>query len=762
MSKKWILYPILTLITLGLIGVATLAIAIMITYPRLPSVQGLQDYRPVIPLKIYTADGVQIGEFGQERRDFVKIQDVPQQMKHAIMSAEDERFYEHSGVDYVGVGRALLANLTQGHTVSGASTITQQVAKNFFLSPERTLERKFKEALLAFKIEQNLSKDQILELYMNQINLGQRAYGFGAAAKTYFGKPLSELSVAEMAMLAGLPKAPSKFNPVVNPDRAKLRQMYVLRRMHELKYITDEEYEAAKVEQLHVVKSVEGFPAHGEYVAEMARQFMYDQFKDAAYSQGFKVYTTVESKHLEAAYDAVRFGLLSYDRRHGYRGAESFVDISTDSSEEYLDAALAEVKDSGDIYPAVVLEASSNKVVAYRKSGGAIEITGNGLKFAKSMLTNKANESVRIRPGAVIRVTKGDEGNWSITQIPQIESAFVSADPNTGAIKALIGGFDFNRNNFNHSTQAWRQPGSSFKPFIYSAAIEKGFTAATVVNDAPLSIDQGGQHWEPKNSDGKYEGPMTIRRALTKSKNLVSIRLLQAITPQYAQEYIKKFGFSPDHHPAYLTMALGAGTVTPYQMAGAYSVFANGGYKVQTYFIDRIEDSKGKTIFQSKPYKAGENAPLAIDPRNAYIMTSMLGDVVRYGTAARAMSLGRRDLAGKTGTTNDVIDAWFAGFSQRNLVAIVWVGYDQPKPLGGSESGGHAALPIWMNYMAQTLKGVPERPLQAPQGMVNSGGEVFYGEHTNVAPDLGLDNSSTEEVPASSATSVDTIKDMLF
>ncbi|WP_018149871.1 penicillin-binding protein 1A [Leeia oryzae] len=762
MSRKWIFYPILGLFTLFLIGVAVLAIAIMLTYPRLPSVQGLQDYRPVIPLKIYTADGVQIGEFGQERRDFIKIQDVPLKMKQAILSAEDERFYEHSGVDYQGVLRALLANVMQGHTVSGASTITQQVAKNFFLSPERTFERKFKEALLAFKIEQNLSKDQILELYMNQINLGQRAYGFGAAAKTYFGKPLQNLSIAEMAILAGLPKAPSKFNPVVNPERAKLRQQYVLRRMRELNYITDDELQAAKIEPLHVQKSVADFPAHGEYVAEMARQFMFDQFKDSAYTQGFKVYTTVESDHLEAAYLAVRHGLLDFDKRHGYRGAESYIDISSDSSEEFLDSALMDVKDSGDIYPAVVLEASTNKVVAYRKGGETLEITGNGLRFAKQMLSSKANEAVRIRPGAVIRVSRTSADNWEIVQLPQIESAFVSADPNTGAIKALIGGFDFNRNNFNHSTQAWRQPGSSFKPFIYSAAIEKGFTAATVVNDAPLVIDQGGQHWEPKNSDGKFEGPMTIRRALAKSKNLVSIRLLQAITPQYAQSYIQKFGFAADHHPAFLTMALGAGTVTPYQMAGAYSIFANGGYKVQTYFIDRIEDGKGKVIFQSKPYKAGVNAPLAIDPRNAFIMNSMMGDVVRYGTAARAMSLGRRDLAGKTGTTNDVMDAWFAGYSQRNLVGVVWVGYDQPKPLGGQETGGHAALPIWMTYMGHVLKGVPERPLDTPQGVVNNGGEYFYGEHTNVAPDLGLDNSSPDEAPASSATSVDSIKEMLF
>ncbi|NLR75072.1 penicillin-binding protein 1A [Leeia aquatica] len=775
-SRKWITYPLLFMVSLGLIGIAILAIAVMIVYPRLPDVKVLQDYRPAIPLRVYTADGVQIGEFGQERRDFLKIADVPEKMKQALMAAEDERFYQHGGVDYISVARALLSNFTKGKTVSGASTITQQVAKNFFLTPEQTMERKFKEALLAFKIEQNFSKDQILELYMNQINLGQRAYGFGAAAKIYYGKPINELSIAQYAMLAGLPKAPSKFNPVVNPERAKTRQLYVLRRMHELGFITDAEWSAAQVEELHVLKSQADFTVRGEYVAEMVRQFMVDQYKDAAYTQGYKVYTTILADHQETAHLAVRHGMLDFDKRHGYRGAESYIDISNyaegpvEQREDYLDQMLQEVKDSGDIYPAVVLEASPKKVVAYRKGGETLELTGAGLQFAQRMIGPKANEAVRIRPGAVIRVFQNSKGQWEISQLPQIESAFVSMDPNTGAMKALVGGFDFNRNNFNHATQAWRQPGSSFKPIIYSAALEKGFTASTIINDAPLVIDQGGQRWEPKNSDGRFSGPMSLRQALTKSKNLVSIRILQAITPQYAQEYMQKFGFTPDKHPPYLTMALGAGSVTPYQMSAAYSVFANGGYKVQPYFIERIEDPKGKVVFQSKPYVVGQNAPEAIDPRNAFIMTSVMGDVVRYGTAARAMSLGRKDLAGKTGTTNDVMDAWFAGFSQRNLVGVVWVGYDQPKPLGGSETGGHAALPIWMTYMGKVLKGIPERPLPMPKGVVKQGSEYYYAERTSTAPGLGLDNSSSAR-PASgeggdggeeAGTNVETVRDLLF
>lgn len=733
-----------------------LAIAIIITYPRLPSLDVLTEYRPKIPLRVFSSDGQVIGEFGEERRSFVRIQDVPLLMKQAVLAAEDERFYQHSGVDYVGVMRAAAGNLVSGHARSGASTITMQVAKNFFLSSEKTFTRKFNEALLAFKIEHTLSKDQILELYFNQIYLGQRAYGFAAAAQAYYGKPVKDLSIAEMAMLAGLPKAPSAYNPVVNPDRARLRQMYVLRRMRELNFITPEQYEAAKAEKMVLASQVQesgGLPA--QYVAEMVRQAMYERYKDKAYTEGYRVYTTIDARHQQWAFDALRAGLIDFDRRHGYRGPESFIDISAineDERGEALDDALSEIRDSGDMQPAVVLSAKPDEVKAYLRGGKMAVIKGTGLSFARSGLNPRLTPAQRIRVGSVIRVRANPKGYWEIVQMPEVEGAFVSLDTQTGAIRSLIGGFDFNRTSFNHVTQAWRQPGSTFKPFIYSAGIERGFTPSTMVNDAPLAIDPqaiSGQKWEPKNDDGKFYGMMTMRRALVLSKNLVSIRVLMAIGTDYAQQYIQRFGFSPKQHPAYLTMALGAGSVTPLQMAEGYAVFANGGARVRAYFIDRIEDANGRLIARTAPAQAGKNAPQVIDPRNAYIMSSMLRDVVRYGTANRAMSLGRQDLAGKTGTTNEFRDAWFAGFNP-GLVAITWVGYDKPKSLGRYGYGGTAALPIWINYMANALKGVPEVDTPLPAGLVVRQGaglrgndEYYYQEFQRTNPELRINNSGS-------------------
>ncbi|MBB5017477.1 penicillin-binding protein 1A [Chitinivorax tropicus] len=687
-------------------------------------------------------------------------------MKQAILAAEDVRFYEHSGVDYIGVARAAISNVLSSQVKQGASTITQQVAKNFFLSSERSFSRKFNEILLAFKIEHNLSKDKILELYFNQIYLGQRAYGFAAAAQTYFGKNLEQLSVAEMAMLAGLPKAPSAYNPVANPNRAKQRQEYVIRRMREFKFISDEQMQLAKAEKLHVLRSPVTFSSDALYVAEMVRQVMYDRYKEAAYTQGFKVYTTVDKTHQDAAYAAVRKGIQEYDRRHGYRGPEATVEIAADVTDDQLDDELQKVNDAGDLVPAIVLSVNTKSVSAHLKDGETISINGNGLKFAQRNLTDKVNPANKITRGSIIRVQRDDKGNWAITQLPQVETAFVAVDPNNGAIRALIGGFDFSRNNFNHVTQAWRQPGSSFKPFIYSAAIDKGFTPQSVINDAPLAIDPatiGGQHWEPKNYDGTFSGPITLRNALTKSKNLVSIRILMAITPQYAQEYITRFGFDPKNHPPYLTMALGAGSVTPLQMAGGYAVFANGGYRVTPYFIDRIEDGKGNVLAKTQPEEAGKNAKQVIDPRNAFIMTSIMSDVVRRGTAAKAMTLGRGDLAGKTGTTNDQYDAWFAGF-QRNLVAVSWMGYDQPRSLGNAETGGQAALPIWIGYMGKALKGEPEFKPVIPEGVVakpleTENGTIvdyFYEEFQQTNPELGVDSGT------SPAQVQEEVKDMLF
>ena len=750
-----------------MLAIGALLILVIVTYPRLPSLDTITDYRPKIPLRIFTQDGQQIGEFGEERRAFVPIDKVPLQMKQAILAAEDERFYQHGGVDYIGVARAALTNLLSAEARQGASTITQQVAKNFFLSSERTFTRKFNEALLAFKIEHNLSKDKILELYINQIYLGQRAYGFASAAQIYYGKRLDDLSVAEMAMLAGLPKAPSSYNPVANPRRAQLRQQYVLRRMRELKFIDDQQLQLAQREHMKLQRNQQGFNAQALYVAEMVRQYMYDKYREEAYTKGFRVYTTLDSQHQAAAYEAVRKGMLDYDRRHGYRGPEGFVELTGESNEDTYEDELQKYSDAGDLLPALVLSASSQKVQAHIKGGETITISGNGLRFAARSLSNKTNPQNRIRRGAVIRAQKNSDGGWSIAQIPAAEAAFVSIDPDSGALKSLIGGFDFNHNNFNHVTQAWRQPGSSFKPFIYSAGLEKGITPSTVINDAPLAIDPatiGGQNWEPKNFDGSYSGPISMRNALTKSKNLVSIRILMAITPQYAQEYVTRFGFDPKSHPPYLTMALGAGSVTPLQIAGGYSIFANGGFRVTPYFIDRIEDGKGQILARTEPEMVGKNAQQVIDPRNAFIMTSIMGDVVRRGTAAKAAILGRHDLAGKTGTTNDQFDAWFAGF-QRTVVAVAWMGYDQPRSLGGSETGGQAALPIWISYMGKALKNVPEYQPTVPEGVVvqshDSGNgmtnEYYYQEYTQTNPELRLEQGSQNNGQVQ-----DEVKDMLF
>ena len=618
--------------------------------------------------------------------------------------------------------RAMVRNLIRSGGLQGGSTLTQQLAKNLFLTQERTASRKIQEAILAIWLERNFTKDQILELYVNQIYLGQRAYGFAAAAQIYFGKPLDQISLAEMAMLAGLPKAPSSFNPVVNPKRAKLRQQYVLRRMRELGFITDDQWQSADKQVLAVKKYVNEYSVKADHFSEMVRQIMFDRFKDEAYTSGFRVYTTLSVNHQEAAHAAVRKGVIEYDRRRGYRGAESYAELGPSPSEEDFEDALQDESESDDIFPALVLDVSARAVKVYRKGGETFEITGEGLKFAQKMIGDKAPANQRLRRGAVIRVQKDEKGQWGISQLPQAEAALVSLDPADGAVRALIGGFDFNRNKYNHVTQALRQPGSSFKPFIYSAALEKGFTAATIINDAPLTFDAsqtGSEPWEPKNFDGKFEGPMRLRTALTKSKNLVSVRILQSITPQYAQDYITRFGFEAKYHPPYLTMALGAGNATPMQMVGGYAVFANGGFRVAPYFISRIEDAKGNVVAQARPDRAGEGAERAIDARNAFIMTSILQDVVRAGTATRAMQLGRNDLAGKTGTTNEFVDAWFCGFGS-GLVAVAWIGFDNPHTLGHNETGAQAALPMWISYMGKAMKGVEEVVRAVPEGVVQA------------------------------------------
>ncbi len=722
MLLRWLLLPLFLLLGSLLSMLALAGIVLILAYPRLPAVDVLTDYHPKIPLRVYTSDGHLIGEFGEERRHFVRIQDVPEMMKQAILAAEDERFYQHPGIDTLGVLRAAYANFVGGGKRQGASTITMQVARNFFLSSEKTLTRKLYEALLAFKIESNLSKDEILQIYINQIYLGQRAYGFAAAARIYFGRDLKDLDVAEMAMLAGLPKAPSAYNPVANPKRAKLRQQYVLKRMLQLGFIDDSQFAKAEARQLMVRRQIDNFTVKASYAAEMARQIAVEAFPDDAYAAGIKVITTLTRQDQEAAYRSLRKAVLDYDRRHGYRGAEGYVDMKsvTTDDDEKIDELLYEFEDADDLRLALVLEASPTKLRAYLAGGDIVTVEGAGLKFAQRMLDEKAPANKRLRRGAIIRLNQDNKGRWQITQWPDVEAAFVAANPNDGAVRALVGGFDFNRNKFNHVTQAWRQPGSSMKPFVYSAALEKGFTPISVLADEPISVtaeETGSQAWEPRNYDGKYDGPMTLRTALAKSKNMVSIRLIQAIDPRYAQDYVTRFGYEAERNPPYLTLALGAGSVTPWQHLGAYAVFANGGYKVEPHLVKQILGPDNRVLAETKPLLAGDESLRIIDERNAWLMDSLMKGVVQRGTATRAaQALKRSDLAGKTGTTNDYVDAWFCGY-QPSIVGIAWIGFDQPKRLGSGETGGSAALPIWIGYMETSLKDVPEMHRNAPAGL---------------------------------------------
>ncbi|OXI27544.1 penicillin-binding protein 1A [Burkholderia semiarida] len=721
-------------VALVVAGGLVLGYALVVAWPNMPSLDALTDYRPKVPLRIYTSDHVLIGEFGEERRDVVHFKDVPDSLKKAILAIEDARFYDHGGVDLTGIIRAGFVALTNGHASQGASTITMQVARNFFLSSEKTYTRKIYEMLLAYRIERALTKDQILEVYMNQIYLGQRAYGFASAARVYFGKDLKDITLAEAAMLAGLPKAPSAYNPVVNPKRAKVRQEYILERMLELNFITREQYDEASAQPLVVKGPGRDFSVHAEYVAEMVRQMMYAQYREETYTRGFNVVTTIDSADQQVAYTALRKGIMDYERRHGYRGPEGFIELpaGADDREQAIDDALLEHPDNGELIAAVVTAASPRQITVAFIDGSNATIDGDNLRFASSALSANAQPNRRIRPGAIVRVVKSDAGKWSITQLPQVEGAFLSIVPQDGAIRSLVGGFDYNKNKFNHVTQAWRQPGSSFKPFIYSASLDKGLGPATVINDGPLyfsAAETGGQPWEPKNYGGGFEGPMSMRTALQRSRNLVSIRILNHIGTKYAQQYITRFGFDAERHPAYLPMALGAGQVTPLQMAGAYSVFANGGYRVNPYLIAEVTDPNGAIVARAQPLVAEQNAPRAIDARNAYVMNSLLQSVAQRGTGARTNVLKRTDLAGKTGTTNDSHDAWFAGY-QHTLAAIAWIGYDNPRSLGDRETGGGLSLPVWIDYMGAALKGVPEFKPTVPEGVESLGGELYFTEFT--------------------------------
>ena len=751
----WLLRAVLWAFGLVAAGALSLlmviALALAVAFPNLPDISELSDYRPKLPLRIFTAEGDLMAEFGEERRNLTPISEIPKVMTNAVLAIEDARFYQHGGVDYLGVIRAGLANVGKAKS-QGASTITMQVARNVYLSSEKTFTRKIYEILLTFKLEHLLTKDQILEIYMNQIFLGNRAYGFAAASDAYFGKPLKNITIAEAAMLAGLPKAPSAYYPIRNPQRARVCQRYIIDRMLENGFITAKEAEAAKNQELDVKSGSTNTLVHAEYVAEMVRQLMYTQYGEETYTRGLDVRTTVKTNEQNTAYKALRRGIMDFERRQIYRGPEKFVVLPTTAAEleDAVDEVLDDHPDNGDVMSAVVLEADSKKIKAMRQGGATLEITGEGLRPAQSGLSDKAAPNIKLRRGAVIRVAKTVKDTWEITQLPEVEGAFVAIDPRDGSIKALVGGFDFTKNKFNHVTQAWRQPGSSFKPFIYSAALEKGFTPATVINDAPLFFDAGvtgGQPWEPKNFDGTFEGPMTLRRGLARSKNMISIQILRAIGTHYAQEWIGRFGFDPEKHPPYLTMALGAGSVTPMQMVVGYSTFANGGYRMNPWLVSKVSEQRGKVLVESKVPTLAQSERV-IDARNAFMMTSLLQEVTRSGTAARAQAtLKRPDVYGKTGTTNDSMDAWFAGYNP-TLTAVTWIGYDTPRKLGDRETGGGLSLPVWITFMETALKGVPVNEPPAPEGVVHVGGEWYYEEYAKSA---GISGVGTDDKPDTAA-----------
>ena len=781
-QNSWLKKAVKWLAITGVCGAgAAISLGLVIfsvAYYQLPAIDALTQYRPKVPLRVYTADGDLIGEFGEERRDYVPFEEIPRHVKLAILAAEDNGFYEHSGIEFMGIARAAISNIITGRRGQGGSTITMQVARNFFLSSERSYTRKLYEVAMAFKIEQNLSKDKIFEVYANQIFLGHRSYGFGSAAKTYFGKDLRDLSISEAAVLAGLPVAPSAYNPLVNMRRATMRRNYVLGRMFNLGYIDEITYASAIAQPIKVRQTtaeqqktqLQTQELYAGYVAEMVRMLLVPYFKDTLYNQGLNVYTTIRSFDQKVASSTVRQNMIDYDRRYGYRGVEGHVDISQEETREAnIRQALAKVVSSANLLPGVVTQLTPQTMSVQLYSGETVKIAAKDFAFAKRYIAQNGKElqgrykAKELRVGAIVRVTQDAKGKWSLGQIPVVESAFVSANFNTGAIYSLVGGFDFKLNQFNHVTQAWRQPGSSFKPFIYSAALDKGFTPATIINDAPLSIDPrltGGKLWEPRNDDRRYDGPMTLATALARSKNLVSIRIVQAIDPFYAQQFISKFGFNPKNHPALLTMALGVGSVTPLEMVTGYSVFANGGYLVQPYLIEKVTDAEGNVLMQSHNAKVGDGAPRTLDARNAYVMNSLLHGVATQGTGRRAgNALKRADIGAKTGTTNDALDAWFAGYAGE-IAAVGWMGYDQPKSLGANAYGAGLVLPVWVNYMKAVLKGAPEYYRPQPTDVVKIDDMPFYADQVgDTVQTLGLgETTSPEEVDPIA----ETIRDQIF
>lgn len=719
---------LLGLAVLALLGLAAIAAAYFYVAPQLPSVEVLRDVRFQVPLQVYTNSGQLVAEYGTKKRDPLKYDQIPDTVIKAFLAAEDDRFFEHPGVDYQGLLRAAGLLVVTGEKSQGGSTITMQVARNFFLSSEKTFLRKFNEILLSLKIEKELSKEQIIELYLNLIYLGNRAYGVGSAAQVYYGKPLDQLNLAQIAMIAGLPKAPSRYNPIADPKRAQLRRDYVINRMHKLGFITQAEHNKAIAEPVSAKLYQASIDLQAPYIGEMVRSHMYERHGEAAYTDGYKVFVTVNPRLQQAAQESLRQALLDYDRRHGYRGPVSHINFTADTPVAEILTQLDAITEVGNLKAALVHKVKEQSVTALLASGEQIQIPWEGLSWAARAGTTKAADLVKA--GDVIYVQETTPEQWALAQIPQPGAAIVSIDPRNGAILALAGGFDFFHTKFNRAIQAKRQPGSSFKPFIYAAALEKGFTTASILNDAPVVFEDSGleSSWRPENYSGEIYGPTRLREALVNSRNLVSIRLLQAIGVSYAIDYATRFGFDPARMPRDLSLSLGTASVTPLELATGYTVFANGGFRVTPYFIQQIINGQGKTIFEATPTiacleceAAGESggnlAPRVVPQQTTYLTTSMMQDVIRRGTARRALELGRNDLAGKTGTTNDQRDAWFAGFNGE-MVTISWVGLDDAKSLGGNETGGKAALPMWVDYMRVALQGRPEAPPLQPSGIV--------------------------------------------
>ena len=728
--------------TVLLLALGGLGYFFFVVYPNVPEIDAVTDYRPKIPLRIYTADHVLIGEFGEEHRAFVAIKDVPDMMKKAVLAIEDTRFYEHGGIDWLRAAGAARANLKGGFR-QGGSTITMQVARNFFLTRDKKISRKANEIALSYKIEDALTKDQILELYLNQIFMGRRSYGFGSASRAYFAKDLNQLSIAEMAMLAGIPQDPVRHNPLVNPRRAKQRQEAVLRRMRDVGFITEAQFTVAMAEPMRISAARQEFDTHAEYVAELVRQEVVAEFKEDAYTRGLSVITTIRKAEQDAAYESVRRNVLAYDQRHGYRGPEAFIDIPDDPAErdDAIDDALRARPSSDGLIPVVVTEAAPKRVVVENVDGDSIEISGAGLRLAAPALAANARAAIKLRRGAIVRITRNADKSWSLVQVPLVAAAFVAIDARTGGYHAMVGGFDFNLQKYNHVTQAWRQPGSTMKPFVYSAALERGFAPGTMILDEALDMpgENAGATWSPQNDDGKFDGQVTMRQALAHSKNVPSVRLLRAVGTPFAHAFLAKFGFTPDKHPFNLTMTLGTGSVTPVQLAGAYAVFANGGYQVRPYLISVVKDANGVVLAETRPAPAMDEANRVLDVRNAFIVDSMLRDVVRYGTGAAAgKRLGRDDIAGKTGTTSDAVDGWFAGYGA-NVVGVAWMGYDEPKSLGGREFGATLAMPIWIDYMRAALDKKPLQGRTPPEGVMKEGDDWIYSEYQGVGEFKGID-----------------------